>query len=132
MTPLHIALITAAIANGGSLYQPSLELGRYPKAVSRIMKKQTARKLQVLMRSVVEKGTGYRANISSVLIAGKTGTAEVAGKQPHSWFASFAPVDNARMVVVVLIENGGYGGAAAAEAARHIYETAVESGYFLR
>jgi penicillin-binding protein 2 len=55
-------------------------------------------------------------------VAGKTGTAQVFGKEDYSWYASFAPADNPQYVVVVLIEQGGHGGTAAAPAARLIYD----------
>ncbi len=54
-------------------------------------------------------------------MAGKTGTAQVAGKGDYSWYASFAPANDPKYVVVVLIEQGGEGAAAAAPAARVIY-----------
>ena len=85
-----------------------------------------------MMRDIVEKGTGYRANIPEFMIAGKTGTAETGSDKPHSWFASFAPVRNAKLVVVVIVENGGYGGIASAEVAREIYYASAEMGYFDR
>lgn len=132
VTPAHIALVTAAIANGGLLYMPSVELGRFPKIENRIISAKTAKLLQEMMQSVVDKGTGYRANIPKLAIAGKTGTAETGSDKPHSWFASFAPVNDAKLVVVVVVENGGYGGIAAAEIARKIYLEADRLGYFSR
>ena len=56
-----------------------------------------------------------------VAVAGKTGTAQVAGKGDYSWYASFAPANDPKYVVVVMIEQGGEGAAAAAPAARVIY-----------
>jgi len=132
VTPAHIALITAAIANGGLLYMPSIELGRFPKIENRIISPKTAKLLREMMRGVVEKGTGYRANIPELAIAGKTGTAETGSDKPHSWFVSFAPVHDAKLVVVVIVENGGYGGIAAAEIARKIYLEAYRLDYFDR
>ena len=132
VTPVHMALLTAAIANGGFFYRPSIELGRFPKVEERIISSKTAKLLREMMRSVVEKGTGYRANIPDIAVAGKTGTAETGSDKPHSWFVSFAPEKNAKLVVVVIIENGGYGGIAAAEAARKIYLEANCLGYFDR
>ena len=63
-------------------------------------------------------------------IAGETGTAETETGAPHSWFVSFATVEDERMVVVVVRENGGYGGVAAAEVARKIYIKAAQLDYF--
>lgn len=130
VTPLHIALLTASIANGGNIVKPSIELGRFRKIRNRAIKTRTAEQLRSIMRTVVEKGTGYRANVPDLNIAGKTGTAETETGAPHSWFVSFAPVEDARMVIVVVIENGGYGGVAAAEVARKIYIKAAQLDYF--
>jgi penicillin-binding protein 2 len=67
-------------------------------------------------------GTSYGTFGSySVAVAGKTGTAQVAGKGDYSWYASFAPANDPKYVVVVLIEQGGEGADAAAPAARLIY-----------
>jgi penicillin-binding protein 2 len=55
-------------------------------------------------------------------VAGKTGTAEVQGKQPCAWFACYAPAHDPRYVVVVMVEEGGHGGLVAAPIARHILE----------
>ena len=60
--------------------------------------------------------------MDKVKIGGKTGTAEVYGKADTSWFASFAPTDNPRFVVVVMVSQGGMGAQTAAPAAREIYE----------
>jgi penicillin-binding protein 2 len=58
-----------------------------------------------------------------VKVAGKTGTAEAPSGSDHSWYASWAPAANPRLVVVVLIEHGGFGAEAAAPAARDIYKS---------
>src|SRR6185437_9139876 len=67
------------------------------------------------MRDVVLDGTGRVLRGSAVPIAGKTGTAEIAGKPSHSWFVGFAPYGRSthRVAVAVILENAGYGGAAA-------------------
>jgi penicillin-binding protein 2 len=57
-----------------------------------------------------------------VAVAGKTGTAQVAGKSDYSWYVSYAPADHPQYVVAVMIEQGGHGGTAAAPAARRIYD----------
>lgn len=130
ITPLQMALVTSSIANGGRLVMPSLELGRFPKYSKKTVSAGTAEKLRKMMRETVNGGTGFRANVPGIRVAGKTGTAENAVGQPHSWFASFAPYDNPKIVVVVLVENGGYGSVAAAKIARKIFSAASQSGYF--
>jgi peptidoglycan glycosyltransferase len=81
------------------------------------------------MREVVTTGTGRRA-AASVAVAGKTGTAELAGAPSHAWFIGFAPYGGAarKIAFSVLVENGVYGGTAAAPAAAEIVDTAVKMG----
>jgi penicillin-binding protein 2 len=75
------------------------------------------------LRSAATVGTSAAVFSSyPVAVAGKTGTAEVYGKGDYAWYASYAPADDPRYVVVVLIEQGGHGGTAAAPAARMIYD----------
>ena len=66
------------------------------------------------MYEVVHGGTGWRANIIGVDVAGKTGTAQNPQGKPHAWFLGFAPYQNPEIVVVVMVENGGSGGGVAA------------------
>ena len=84
------------------------------------------------MRSVVTSGTARRAMAgSSVSVAGKTGTAQLAEGQPHSWFAGFAPYGGEpgrKIAFAVLVEHGGYGGTLAAPIAREIAEAASDLG----
>ena len=63
------------------------------------------------MTGVVENGTGTAAGISGVTVAGKTGTAENATGYDHSWFIGFAPAEDPKVAVAVLIENSNYGSA---------------------
>ncbi len=130
ISPMHMALITAAIANGGNLMMPSIELGRFPKKYSRVCSKSTSEKLRKMMRLVVKKGTGYRANVPGLEISGKTGTAENSSDKPHSWFVSFAPYRSPELVIVAVVENGGYGGYTAAKVIRSLMLSAKEYGYF--
>ena len=77
---------------------------------------------------MVSGGTGVNSRIPGIEIAGKTGTAQSvahsdsAKGQDHAWFASFAPVDDPQVVVVVLVERGGKGGQVAAPIAKQIYQ----------
>jgi peptidoglycan glycosyltransferase len=77
------------------------------------------------MVEVVNRGTGTAAALQGVQVAGKTGTAEVAEAEPHAWFAGFAPADDPRVVVAVLVENAGTGGRVAAPVARKVIAAAL-------
>jgi peptidoglycan glycosyltransferase len=121
-TPLQMALVAAAVANGGVAMRPHLvgavldadgaELSRSPvSAWRRAMSGATATALTRMMEQVVANGTGWRAAVPGVRVAGKTGTAEVPGGAPDVWFIGFAPVDPApgepRLALAVLVEDGG-------------------------
>jgi peptidoglycan glycosyltransferase len=82
------------------------------------------------MREVVTGGTGRRAAAPNIAVAGKTGTAELANGPSHAWFIGFAPYGGAprQIAFSVLVENGVYGGTAAAPAAAEIVNTAAQLG----
>ncbi len=141
VTPLQMAMVTAAIANGGVLMQPYVvELvetptGKVltrtkPKEIGRVMKPLTAAQLTAMMTSVVSAGTGTAAQIPGVAVAGKTGTAEtgVAGRNT-TWFVGFAPAARSEIAVAVVLEGqAGTGGGTAAPIARTIMEAALRGG----
>ena len=135
-TPLQIALSVAAVANEGRIMKPYIvaQVLDYHKKVLQETKPavwlepistETAVSLKALMVQVVESGTGTRAALSGVQVAGKTGTAEVAEGEPHAWFAGFAPAEEPRVVVAVLVENAGTGGSVAAPIARAVISAAL-------
>ena len=135
VTPFKMARVGAAIAAGGVVPQgrwivdedsPRMEAPRT------ILAPEQAAFLAGAMRSVVTTGTARRAmNGATVSIAGKTGTAQLAEGQPHSWFAGFAPYGTEtgrKIAFAVLVEHGGYGGTLAAPIAREIADAASELG----
>ncbi|PWJ55744.1 cell elongation-specific peptidoglycan D,D-transpeptidase [Quadrisphaera granulorum] len=142
-TPMQMAMVAAAIANGGVVMQPNLVRtvrGRdlevldapSPDERGRAVSRQTAASLTAMMEGVVESGTGRRAQIPGVSVAGKTGTAQtVAGAAPHAWFTAFAPADDPKVAVAVLVENGGNaaqeasGGSVAAPIAKSVIQAAL-------
>jgi cell division protein FtsI/penicillin-binding protein 2 len=73
-------------------------------------------------------GTGMKARLSEVVVAGKTGTAQTAKKRNHGWFAGFAPFEDPKLVVVVFDEYGGKGGYYAAGTAAKVFTKAEELG----
>lgn len=121
ISPFEAALMGSVIANRGAFYSPYITKG------SKINKKMildasTAAQIKEAMVACVEKGTGTRAKIKNLKVAGKTGTAEVEGKEPHSWFVGFAPADNPQIVIAVLVENSGGGGSVATPIFRELLQ----------
>ena len=131
-SPFQMARVAAAVATGGAMPQ-----GRWiaDETNSRIAPPQpvlsadAAATLAKFMREVVTSGTGTRA-AASVPIAGKTGTAELANAPSHAWFIGFAPYGTGarKIAFSILVENGVYGGTAAAPAAAQIVEAALQLG----
>jgi len=83
-----------------------------------------------LMREAVVSGTGRDADIPGLAVCGKTGTAEAAGGDDHAWFTCFAPQVQARLVVTVIIERGGFGAESALPVARGLLQEAARIGMF--
>jgi penicillin-binding protein 2 len=153
VTPLQVANMTAAVANGGKVFQPhvvryvdrvqpdgSYKRFRVPSRVIHEVQLSPAALKQVRqgLWDVVNApgGTGGNSRVEGLNVAGKTGSVQVIAYsgwikatslpfkfRDHAWFASFAPADNPQMVVVVFVEHGGAGGADAAPLARLIYES---------
>jgi penicillin-binding protein 2 len=142
-TPLQIAVMMAMIANGGHPVTPHLRLDQEPAAAPVVALDPRALDLvRRALRSVVNDadGTGRQARLDEVEVAGKTGTVQVIAqrtwtdsknlpedKRDHAWFASYAPFDQPRLVVVVFVEHGGKGSEAAAPVARALYEKFFEN-----
>jgi len=146
-SPMQILAMVSAIANGGTIYRPFvvkkivslsgdvLEVYE-PEAMRQVnVNPETLAFMRQAMLGVVNEGTGQRSKVPGLPIGGKTGTAQVVKKgeekrsadvKDHAWFASFAPVDNPQLAVVVLVENGGFGGAVAAPVAKAVYEAAFK------
>jgi len=127
-TPLEMALTAAAVANNGEIMVPYLvqevfnsegfiEESAEPSVWQRAMGPATAAALTGLMEGVVTSGTGRRASVPGIRIAGKTGTAEVPDSAPHAWFIGFGPVEpdpgDPQIAIAVLVESGGDAGEAA-------------------
>jgi peptidoglycan glycosyltransferase len=147
-TPLQMALVAASVSNGGWMMTPYLVAEVFnsagvitshtdPVGWLRAMSPSTAEVLADLMESVVTSGTGSRAAVAGIRIAGKTGTAEVPGQSPHAWFIGYGPVDAApgtpRIAIAVIIESGGNvgdgatGGTVAAPIAHDVLSAFFES-----
>lgn len=134
ITPMHNAMITAAIANGGTLMKPYFldsvetaggeEIKKFmPASYGSLVTAGEAAGLTELMRAVVTEGTGSAVRTDAYTVAAKTGSAEFeTGKETHAWFTGFAPAESPRLVVTVLVEEGGSGGRVAAPIARQLFD----------
>jgi peptidoglycan glycosyltransferase len=144
-TPLQMAMVAAAVANGGKLMTPHL-ISKVvnsdgvavktiqPKVYSQVMKPATAHELTDMMTKVVEEGTGTAVQLNGISVAGKTGTASIGAPgsnltQPS--FVAFAPAQNPRVAIAVTVDesHGGYGGTVAAPIARSVLETLLSEGH---
>jgi penicillin-binding protein 2 len=143
ITPIKLAQMYAAIGNGGTIWKPTVakaivktdgtvlktfspeKLGSIPAS------KETIKFLNSALREVVVSGTGAGVfNGFPVAVSGKTGTAQVFGKNPNgsqksdtSWFASYGPTDKPRFAVVMMVSQGGFGASTSGIGVRKIYET---------
>ena len=124
-TPIQIARYTSALAVG-SLPRPYV-LGSSSEAVSTPVQISdlTLGEIRSILHAVVAnpRGSGRKAFLEDISVAGKTGTAQNAHGEDHAWFTAFAPVENPKIALTVLVENAGQGGAVAAPLARKILDT---------
>jgi penicillin-binding protein 2 len=132
-TPLQVAQAYAGIANGGRIMQPHVlksvlgsdgkpALSTPPRVEATMpVSAENLAALQEGLRMVVTQGTAA-ATFSGfdVPVAGKTGTAQVAGKDDYAWFVGYLPADAPKYAVAVLVEQGGHGASVAGPAARMI------------
>jgi len=138
VTPLQMAMVAAAVGNGGVLMKPRFtdrvvdKDGRVteridPDEEERVIEEETATQLADMMADVVNEGTGTAAALSGIQVAGKTGTAEVdGGASNQAWFIAFAPVDDPQMAIAVTVERtSGQGGTVAAPIAKSVLEVLV-------
>jgi peptidoglycan glycosyltransferase len=131
-TALEMTSIAATIALGGRRVKPTLIQGQFPR-VTRVTSPRIARTIRRLMIEVVRSGTGTKAALPGVTVAGKTGTAELGGppganEDPNNsdaWFVSFAPAQRPRVAVGVLVVKAGAGGDFAAPVAAEVLPTAL-------
>ncbi len=120
VTPLHMAMIVSSVANGGLMMTPYIvdHIEGYngktikkniPHKLTQAFSPDTSYEIAKYMEDVVTSGTAVDAKIKNIRIAGKTGTAENSTGKDHSWFVCFAPADNPKVTVVVILENAGKG-----------------------
>jgi penicillin-binding protein 2 len=134
VTPLQLAVAYSALANGGTVVRPHVARALLtPSGVpGRVFHFRPLRRLRLVSVDAIRQGLYDAAHSATgtstavfgtfpVPVAGKTGTAQTPNGSDHSWYASWAPAGRPRVVVVVLIEHGGFGAEAAAPAAKEIY-----------
>jgi penicillin-binding protein A len=140
VTPLQMALVAATVANDGELMRPHLVTAMTgkegtrtiaPQAIGRVISPDDANAITAAMVRAVEGNVGRQfttgAKVDGVTTAGKSGTAELGGSgEPHSWFIGFAPAENPRIAIAVLVERGGRGGERAAPLAGSLMSTYFE------
>jgi peptidoglycan glycosyltransferase len=143
-TPLQMAMVASGIANGGTLMKPYVvdevrapDLSVLDKTTpepfrTNAVSSSVARQLTQMMVEVVDHGTGTTAQIPGVKVAGKTGTAQSApSRPPYAWFVSFAPADNPKVAVAVLVQDAGVarnaisGSGLAAPIAKRVMEAVI-------
>jgi penicillin-binding protein 2 len=136
VTPLQLAEMTSAVANGGTVYKPLILKDAEPVPVtSSGVRPEILEKIRHYLSDVVNEpnGTGWVAKSDVTMIGGKTGTAQVVGIRKdsrdlpekfrdHAWFVAFAPVERPDIALSVLVEHGGHGGSAAAPVAKKAIE----------
>lgn len=135
VSPYHMGLITAAVANGGILMKPYLvdQIANYsgttvkknmPAKFGTLMSSSEAAQLKTYMQAVVDQGTGSLLSGASYSVAGKTGTAEYSSDelQSHSWFIGFTNVDNPELVISVVVEGADDSGIKAVPIAKTVLD----------
>jgi len=140
VTPLQMALVTAAVANDGRVPRPYLVSAvRSPDGeetavhqpggwLAEAMRPETAHTLRDFMVEGVVRGYAAKAQIEGVQVGGKTGTAEVGqGQTPHAWFVGIAPADAPRLAIAVVVEHGGSGSDVATPAGRAVLLAALDA-----
>ncbi|HVM32198.1 MAG TPA: penicillin-binding protein 2 [bacterium] len=139
-TPLQMLDMTSCIANNGKIYKPHLIYRVVDQKTGRTIYEQPSqilgeatlapehlKFLQDAMEKVIsdERGTGKKARIPGVRVAGKTGTSENPHGDNHAWFTAYAPAEDPKVAVIVLVENGGEGGIVSAPIAQRLMQASL-------
>ncbi|MDD3414281.1 MAG: penicillin-binding transpeptidase domain-containing protein [Lachnospiraceae bacterium] len=135
ITPMHMAMITCAIANQGVLKKPYVidRIENYngdviknysSSSYGNLMTQEESAILTDFMEEVVQNGTGTKLKGQSYTVAGKTGSAEFGAQkgESHAWFTGFSNVENPDIVVTVIVEGAGSGGDYAVPMAKRIFD----------
>ena len=141
-TPIQMALVASTIANDGVIMEPKLVnqvvdlnmnvVKKYgDKKYGQVLPTSNANTIKDYMVNMVKSNFGNKSYFSGMNVAGKTGTADQRDnngnlQKPHAWFIGFAPADNPKIAVAVIVENGGYGSEAAAPVAGAVMKAALK------
>lgn len=141
VTPLQMAMVAGAIANGGRMMRPYLVRRvitpdgvvvrqQRPEEVDSVASAYITSEVGRMMQSVVSEGTGTQAGLAGLSVAGKTGTAETGDPERNqAWFIGYAPAEDPQVAVAVVIEDtSGTGGTEAAPVAGEVMRTALSAG----
>jgi beta-lactamase class D len=128
-TPLQMASVAATIANGGRRARLRIATSDAPRS-TRVVSRRVAGQVRAMMLEVVRSGTGTAGALPGVDVAGKTGTAELRPnssdpKDADAWFVAFAPAEDPKVAVAVMLVGAGFGGTAAAPVARDVLQAAL-------
>ena len=138
ISPIHATMIVSAIANGGTLMEPYVidevqntegnAVEKYePERCGALVSSSEASRLTEMMKAVVSEGTGYKLSGRDYSVAGKTGTAEVVGRGNNAWFVGFAPADDPKIAVCVLVEDAGTASSEAVPIAGEILDAYLDN-----
>jgi len=136
VTPIQMATMISAVANGGTLVRPHLARDTSAAPIKLPVSAGTLAVIHDALMDVVEEGTATKAQLGPIHVAGKTGTAQVfkksagidADKLPkeekdHAWFVGYAPAEKPEIAFAIVVEHGGHGGTTAAPVAKKVLET---------
>ena len=139
VTPVQMATMISAVANGGHLVRPHLAKDSAAAPAKIPVAPSTLALIRDALADVVEEGTATRAQLGPIRVAGKTGTAQVFKKsagvdadklakdeRDHAWFVGYAPAEKPEIAFAIVIEHGGHGGTTAAPVARKVLEVFFE------
>lgn len=137
-SPMQMALVVQAISNKGTIVVPyvldyvkdkdgEVKMKNETKAWNKAVSEEDCQELILGMQEVVNSGTGTRARVDGISVAGKTGSAENEKGITHAWFVGFAPVENPKIALSIIVENGGGGGKVAAPIASQLFSTYLKN-----
>lgn len=124
-SPLQVNNMTAVFANGGKLFQSTIVRRPSPKILAdNLIKPETLSVLRdgLYKNTIEDGGTSYLFNNFKIKLGGKTGTAESGIEAPHAWYTAYAPLENPKIVITVMVENSGHGSEVSAPVVKKVLD----------